>query len=395
MVIAKFLSSIELGELKIIQSFIGVATIIGVFGFDSGILKMCSEKISLEEKAALFRENFKRAILTTSVVILCMAIISGMKLFSPDERVNKWMFVFLISIPPLVLNAIIMGYLQALKEFKRISKIQVIVRIVCAIVQITGTIKYGFAGFAVTTLIMSFVPLMILLYCVKNVFRLQSVHFPKAVLRRMFFYSKWSFADNAIGAISSYGDMFLLNYLILDRAELGSYGLSTIFLTGLTFITATAQSMTTPYFSERSNNKKEFVRVIVKYEKLMILLTLSISLFALAVVPLFIHIVYGNKYGNAGIYFQILDMKFLFAGCVSLLGTARLGLGLVRTNFLLSAFMLLNSMVCTFVGIKFFGVFGAAIGQTTAAFIGIGVVSFATIKGIRNHFSLQTNLPAR
>jgi O-antigen/teichoic acid export membrane protein len=388
MVIAKLLTAIELGEIKIIQSFIGVATIMGVFGFDSAILKLCSENCTIEEKISIFKVTFKKAILTSLIVSIVLAIGALLKCFSPDIVVNKWMFAFILSIPPLVFNALIMGYLQALKDFKKISQIQIIARLICAVVQIYGTYKYGFTGFAITTLMMSFVPLIILLYYIKGILKIHVTRPALAGLKRIYFYSKWSFADNAIGATASYIDMFLLNYLILDRAKLGSYGLATIFLLGLTYVNATAQSMTTPYFSEKSGNKVDFIRVIIKYEKLMILLSFFIAVFAIVFVPFFIHFVYGNKYQNAGLYFQILAIKFFFTGCVTLLGTARLGLGLVRLNFALSVFMLVNTIACTFVGIKLFGVMGAALGQTLASFFGVGIILLITIKAIKKHFSL-------
>jgi len=54
LLVAKYLTPVELGQIKTIQAFINVATIIASFGFGISVLKLCSEKKSLEEKAYIF-----------------------------------------------------------------------------------------------------------------------------------------------------------------------------------------------------------------------------------------------------------------------------------------------------------------------------------------------------
>jgi hypothetical protein len=47
------------------------------------------------------------------------------------------------------------------------------------------------------------------------------------------FYAKWNVADNAISTVGKFIDIFVINYLVLDRAALGYYGLATIFYSRL------------------------------------------------------------------------------------------------------------------------------------------------------------------
>lgn len=44
LLVAKFLTPSELGQIKAIQSFIGVCPILAGFGFNTAVLKLCSEK---------------------------------------------------------------------------------------------------------------------------------------------------------------------------------------------------------------------------------------------------------------------------------------------------------------------------------------------------------------
>lgn len=43
LLVAKFLTPVELGQIRTMQSFIGVATILAGFGFNTAVLKLCSE----------------------------------------------------------------------------------------------------------------------------------------------------------------------------------------------------------------------------------------------------------------------------------------------------------------------------------------------------------------
>ena len=183
----------------------------------------------------------------------------------------------------------------------------------------------------------------------------------------------------------------MLNYLIKDRASLGYYGLATIFIIGLNQITTTVQTISTPYFSEKSNDKNEFLRVLKKYQKLMIILALTVSFFASIIVPQFIKLVYGVEYSSAGVYFEILVMKYFFWSCHALLGVAILGLGRMRYNFLSVSISVPISIIISYLFITNYGVIGAAIAQAIAYLITLIIVSFMTRHVIRVHFGVGGN----
>ena len=44
LLVIKFLSATEMGQIKTMQSFISVATLLAGFGFNTAVLKICSEK---------------------------------------------------------------------------------------------------------------------------------------------------------------------------------------------------------------------------------------------------------------------------------------------------------------------------------------------------------------
>ena len=60
LVVAKFLSPRELGEVRILQSYTALIIAVAAFGYDTAILKVCSEARPLEERLAILRLGLGR-----------------------------------------------------------------------------------------------------------------------------------------------------------------------------------------------------------------------------------------------------------------------------------------------------------------------------------------------
>lgn len=392
LLVAKFLTPIELGQIKAIQSFIGVGVILAGFGFNTAVLKLCSEKRPSKESAFIFKQNFYYTIVPILLVLAGFVCLAKLGLLSPDKTINNWLPLYMLVIPAFVYTSLIMVYLQALKKIQVMAKAQVFIRMFGFIILIPATYFYGLIGFILSTIFIGYIALLPLLNLVKDNFAIKVK--VKAVFPQSFYYAKWSAAANAISAVGQFLDIFMLNYLIKDRVSFGYYGLATIFIIGLNYITSTVQAIATPYFSEKSDNKKDFLRVLKKYEKLMILLALGISITAFLIVPLFIEIIYGNSYTSAGLYFRILVLKYLFWSCYALLGVAILGLGKMRYNFLTGSISAPISLILSYFFITSYGAIGAAVAQAIAYFITLIIALYMTKHVIKVHFVVPaTNNP--
>lgn len=392
LLVAKFLTPIELGQIKAIQSFIAVGTILAGFGFNTAVLKLCSEKRASEERAFIFRQNFYYTIVPVLLVLAGLFCLAKLGLLSPDKTINKWLPFYMLVIPAVTYATLIMVYLQALKKIQLMARMQVFIRMFGFIILIPATYFYGLVGFILSTIFIGYTALMPLLNLVKDSLAVKVK--VKAVFPQSFFFAKWSVAGNAIATIGQFADIFMLNYLIKDRVSFGYYGLATIFIIGLNYITSSVQSIATPYFSEKSDDKKEFLRVLKKYEKLMILLALGVSIVAFLIIPPFIEIIYGNSYASAGVYFRILVLKYFFWSCYALLGVAILGLGKMRYNFFSVSISVPISLFLSYFFITSYGITGAAVAQALAYFITLIIVLFIINHVIKIHFTVSaTNNP--
>jgi O-antigen/teichoic acid export membrane protein len=374
LLIAKFLTPIELGQIKTMQSYVEVATIIAGFGFNTAVLKLCSEKRALEEKSYIFRKNSFYNVFFIMLTLLVLFLLSKFNLLSADPIINNWFIIYMLTIPALVYTSMIMVYFQALKEIQLMSKVQIYIRLFIFGFLIFITYFYGLIGFILSSVVTVYLALMPLIIILKKNLS-DSIEVPY-IFSRSFFLAKYSVASNAVNALAQNMDIIMLNYLINDRASLGYYGLATFFIFGLSQVTSTVQTISTPYFSEKSDDKREFLRVLKKYQKLLVTLSIFITMISIICIPSFIRYFYGYDYDSTARYFKILVFRYLFDSFCALLGVAVLGLGMMKYNFYSSLISVPISIALSYVFIHKYGVMGAAIAQALSYFITFIIVYF-------------------
>lgn len=393
LLVIKFLTATELGQIKTIQSYLAVAALFATFGFNTSILKLCSEKIEPDLKAAIFKYNLKSSFLFLGITLLAVFLFSKFKILSPDDNINFWLPIFALSLPATSFIALAGNYLQALKQIKTLAKTQITFSFLGFVSLVGLTYLFGFLGFAISTLFMSYIGIPILLNILKDYLKSSSI--PAELKKRSLSYASWSFAANLAGTISAYLDIFILNYILLDREELGYYGIATIFLLALTQITQSLTEIATPYLSEKSNDKIEFYRVLKKYEKILIISSFAITISAFFLIPFFIVLVYGQNYALAGTIFQILAVRFLINSSFTLYGIATLAVGKMKYNFISTALAVPINFIITYVFAMNYGVIGAAIGQTFSAFVILLFRFPISLFALKKHFEEQDKLNKR
>lgn len=389
LLVVKFLSPTEIGQIKVLQSLVGVATVLAGFGFNTSVLKLCSEQRSEAEKITLFRRNLTYAIIPTIVVIVAMSIAAQAGLLSPDVQVNQWILVYMFMIPAGVFTSIIMTYLQARKRIKIMAKTQTIIRLFGVAALIGITYYLGFSGYMIAVLLTAYLALLALVLLVRKDLVVNQIQMNS--FKESFFYARWSTAGNTVSTIGFYLDVLLLNYMIDDREGFGYYSVATIFLFGLNYITTTVQSIAAPYFSEKANDRTEFMRVLKKYQKLLVLLSFGVMVIAAMVVPWFITAVYGEEYASSGIYFRWLTLKYFFWSCGALLGVAILGLGKIKYNFISILISVSISIVMSYFFILKMGIMGAAVSQAIVYFLFAIIMMLMIRHVIKKHFDDDSN----
>jgi len=383
--VAKFLSAIDLGRIKTMQSFISLAVILAGFGFNTAVLKLCSENKSISYKKEIFKVNFKLSIVSIVFVLIIMCGVGLGGFFSPDQDINRWMLLFMFSIPASVFTSLLICYLQALKKIQLMAYAQVGARILSILSLIVSTYFWKLPGFLLSSVLVGPITLIPL-------FRLAAIDWKypainsRDIFKQSFDCGKWSVASNGMNALSITLDIVLLNFLVKDRVMLGDYGFATIFILAMNQITGTVQAIAAPFFSEKSGNEMEFLRVLRKYQRLLVAVTAIVALLAIVFVPAFIRFAYWDKFKMTGIIFKILVARYFFWSCSSLFGVALIGLGKVKDNFIASSIYVPFAIALSVVFINRWGSIGAAYAQSTAGFFTMIIVYLNFKRAFSNHF---------
>ena len=364
----------DIGRIKILQSYLGILTIFSTLGFNISVLKLTSENRNPGEKKFLFFKGLKYTFITSVLTYIAIVILSLLNYVSNDKMVNLLSPFFYLTLIPLSLNTIFIAFLQGYKKFKIISKIQTISKLssISFLVGLTfffyiyGYIFAVIIGFIFTSLLFSF-------YIYKNIktTSLIKINHP---LKTHFKYSGYSTLANLTSVLANNIDILLMSYLIMDKVNFGYYSFAVTLIVILRILPQTIQQITIPYFSERSNNKKEWLKIVKKYFILSQYVNIIVLILVFFTVPYFIKLVYSGKFDNSIIYFKIILIGWFFRGAYNILGGAIIGLGDIRFNFINGLIISIFNTILMFIFIKYFNITGAAWANALGGFFAFIIV---------------------
>ncbi len=387
LLVVKFLTPAEMGYAKTLQSFMAIATLVAGFGFNTAVVKLCSEKITSGARAYIFRKCFQYTLIPIAATLLVLFLAARQEWLSPIAAVNEWMPLYMWMIPGFVLTAIAVVYLQATRQIKTMATTQTVTRLIGAAILVLAAFAYSFPGFVAATVVVNILALVPLLWILRRDLRSREV-VPQTLPRSMYF-ARWGLAANVIQTIGANVDILMLNYFWPDRDDLGYYGIATILLLGLNQITGTIQSIATPYFSEKSGDRNESWRVLKKYQSSMIVVAALAATGAIAVVPGLVNWLYGTQYATVGDYFRILAVKYFLWSCYALSAVALLGAGRMRLYTLAVSVSAIVTLVLSGLVVTGWGPTGVAVAQVVGSLITLIVVSLL-IRRVYRSSSLQT-----
>ncbi len=123
--VAGILAPADMGRIKIIQTYLSVFSIIAGMGFNTSVLKLCSENRTLSDKKSLFQSALFFTITSTIILYLLVLGLNFLNIFSTD-KIIKWLIP--IGLFPIISNSIFMvfiSYFQATKKIKLISNLTI------------------------------------------------------------------------------------------------------------------------------------------------------------------------------------------------------------------------------------------------------------------------------
>ncbi|MED2798260.1 flippase [Bacillus thuringiensis] len=370
--LTRILSVEDIGRLKVLQSFLSNLTIIAGLGLNVAILKMCSEKISIQQKQRLFEDGFKVTAIFSVLITLLTFIIAGFGGFSSDIQINNLMKIYAFQIPFLSISAYFVAYLQSQKKIHLMSNVQSISKIAVVIISILGAYIYGMTGYIITLVIALSLTTLLFVPFIKS--ELQSIKYKridKGLIAKPLKLGSYSFITNLLGQLILTFNVLILNYMNVDPKEVGYYGIAQLIITSMMIIPNTLNQLMIPYISEQTDNRVQIKKMLKKFESRMLMITALLCTSTFFIIPLIMPMIFGKEYVNSVPYFQVLVIGLFFWSIYSPKGITLLSIGRVDLNFKVSCISFGFNIILNFILIYKFGALGAAIATTATYFITI------------------------
>lgn len=369
LLVAKFLSPVELGEIKILQSYAGLFVVLGGFGINTAVLKICSEKHNERYKGHILRYALVRSMLYATIALGVMVLLTLTGVITSSRRLSLWLVVYSLIVPFAVVSEILTVFIQALKKIKEMAGAQAVIKGQSFVLIVICTWLWGFRGFILATISAYIVGVLPLLRQVGLKY-LSPVAGDVTGIPKLFSHiALFSMLANGVSLIGRYADIFILDHFVSNRAEIGYYSLATIFVLGAMQITHTVQSIATPYFSEHADEEIWFRRQVLRNQTRMAALSVMVAILLYGAAFFFVPFFYGPVYQSTLVYLAILLIRYIVWSSYAILGVAVVGLGLVRLNFVASIICTSINLCLTYLLLQRFGVVGVAWAQTVSAVI--------------------------
>jgi len=368
--LAKFLTPSEIGEVRIIQTYSAIFIIFGGFGFGSALLKFCSSRNAPEQNQFLFNFSLAGSLVASAVSVGALVTLSHLGLISASENVTRWMIPYSSVIVFSVLTTLIFNYLQSLKKIKEMSKSQSLLKLLSFILIVGATYAFGFPGFIWSTVAAYLIGLASLWQWLGLRVQLTAAHFER--LPPGFMWTAGiSFSGNAIAIIGLYTDMFMLDHLVSNRAEIGHYALANLFMIAAMQVTGTIQSITTPYFTENSTDLKWIKRQLWQLQGRSIFISLAVSMGVFLLAWLTVKYFLGLAYDPMLVFLPILLIRYMLHAATSLFGVAMFAQGRIGLNVTIATISTSTGLILSYWFIQSFGTVGAAWAQVVSAMISL------------------------
>jgi O-antigen/teichoic acid export membrane protein len=376
--VAWILTVEEIGQIRIMQSFLSYAVLIGGLGFNSSTLKLCSEKRPVGEALYLYKKSLVYAGILSIATLIGFVILNFFGLLIKNKSFENPLSILLLSVFPLVINGIDASYLQSLREFKQLSRIQLISRIISIILIISLTYLKGLYGFIIANVIGNFTASFLLFSVVNKI----NIGVKPIKLNNPFDlhlkYSVFAFLSNITFQLSVFLDMILLNYLVKDDLKgIGSYGFATIVISFFLIITYSFQQVLVPVFSNSSSNLSEWRGLFKKYSRVYFISISIIEVVGLVSLPFMLELVFGTKFQKIGPFFLLLWLAWYMKSLFSIHSSALFSLGRLKVIFISSLLMVVIGLPLNYFMINKYGVIGAGMANVITSLAGLIIYYYA------------------
>jgi len=304
--LARVLDKSDFGLLAISATLIGIIETIALSGIGEYVIFYQGK-----DERDVTNSAFWLNILLT--VVVCAAVLIAAPFwasFYKDERINRIIWLLLVGFFFNMLSSISVAQFRKILDYKPLVLIQTIFGTIAQLSQIA----FAILGFGVYSLALPravITPIMAIVLIYKSGFR-PSLRLNKEHWRKIFGYTKHVIGSRVLGKFVNEGDTLIIGKF-LGMELLGVYNLAfrfahLFFANFLPIIT----NVTMPVFSQIRDNLPRLRDNFTRSLKLIAFVTLPVISFQILFAEPLINLIYGPKWHDAVIPFQILSLFVLF-----------------------------------------------------------------------------------
>jgi len=371
--LANYLTQSEVGNLKLIHSYTAFFILVGCFGFNSAILKVCSENIDDVEKKACFNYAFKRVVTLSIFSFMGMMLFNYFYFIPSRSEGDTWPYLYSIVIVFAPPSFLVMAYMQSQKKVKLAAKLQAVVRVFFVFFIFISAVIYGFKGVIVSTVISYVIGFFVYIPYVKNEL---SYKYKYKKHKKIDSYSFYIFIGAVITVVLQNVDIYTLAYFDVESSRIGVYSVATLFFLSGAVITGTIQTIITPYFSEKQSDLLWVKNKAIYYQKRLIILSIPISLGLMLFSFLLVEFYFGDENSEAVPLSFILILKYLIWSSFCVYGAVLFSIGVVKEGIYIAVLMLFFNVISSFLLFPLFNVYGIAMSQVISAIIQLVLVNY-------------------
>jgi len=305
--LARVLDKADFGLLAISATLIGIIETVALSGIGEYVIFYHDKKDEKEVTNSAFWLNILLTIVVCAAVLIAAPLWAS---FYKDERINRIIWLLLVGFFFNMLSSISVAQFRKTLDYKPLVLIQTIFGTIAQLSQIA----FALLGFGVYSLALPhavITPVMAIVLIYKSEFR-PSLKMNREHWGRIFGYTKHVIGSRVLGKFVNEGDTLIVGKF-LGMELLGVYNLAfrfshLFFANFLPIIT----NVTMPVFSQIRNNLPRLRDNFTRSLKLIAFVTIPVISFQILFAEPLINLIYGPKWHDAVIPFQILSLFVLF-----------------------------------------------------------------------------------
>lgn len=389
LVIARLLGPMSFGIVRNIEAILSILLIIGSFGMPSLVIKLIAETRLRELHGPLLRRMLAIALLagvTTSLASMMIA-----PLFLADEaRLYFVALVWIIAVTACARTCI--NYFQGIKDFSRISYVNVAASLAAMVLLVVLVSSYGLNGWVTARyageLLFLFGSIALV---IRTLRRTGSI--PNEYTYRILATAGVSISlSTVVRTVLDNSSLLAASFLGVPAEQIGYLGLATLITLVLMLLPSTVMQAALPRLAERASNLQALSLLYVHLVRLSLLITIPLSVALIIIAPYMLSLL-APAFSGAILPTQILSLAAPFRAMSILAAMTLLVLNRMEVTIVINLLVLAVSVGLYAVLIPAHGINGAALSTVAMELLSAAVYMACALMFMRRHSS-RSSQPA-